>query len=70
MQLITNDQIKDNVNKNTLTIDLDTKILLAIKRLEDAKKYGSDMISSKHAAVKDAKFILECFETLLDQAIK
>lgn len=67
MKLITNNQIPESL-KATLAIDLDTKILLAIERLNTAKKYGADMLSSKHLAVKDAKFLLDCFETLLDRA--
>lgn len=69
MKLISNDQVPETL-RDALTIDLDAKVLLAIGRLETAKKYGPDMLSSKHLAVKDAKFLLDCFETLLDQVTK
>lgn len=45
--------------KESLKISIDTKILLAIERLQNALKYGSDMISSKELCVKDAADLLE-----------
>jgi len=50
---------------NELDVAIDTKILLAIERLQTALKYGSDMRSSKIVCVNDSIDLLTDIEFIL-----
>jgi len=50
---------------NELDVAIDTKILLAIERLQTALKYGRDMRSSKISCVNDSIDLLTDIEFIL-----